>query len=203
MEEAFDAKALTRNLARLPKLHRLVMGAMVCERLVPNYRYFEEATGRSGYDVLKSALDSVWTQIEEDSFHVESCNQMLMECDKLVPNSEDFSTNTVSMAIDAAASVCALLEAASDTNPEKIAEICTAAVDTVHMYLQSSEFDDRVVFGAEEDAGILVHPLMQLELRRQREDYMRLTEIEVISPAFIANVRNLCNERGGSLMGHP
>lgn len=175
------------------------MGALVCERLAPNYCRFEEISNWRGYATLRSALDIVWVQISDKRINTDQRDHMLRDCDKLVPSADDFSTNTVSMAIDAAASVCVLLEAISGASPEKIAEICTAAVDTVHMYLQSSEFDDCVVFGSEEDAAILVHPLMQTELKRQREDYQMLAETLDISPEFIANVRRLAEERGSNL----
>lgn len=199
MEKVFDIEMLTKNLAQLPARARLIMGAMVCERLVPNYRRFEEASRWQGYSTLRAALDSVWAQIRAERSDAELCKQMLLDCDKLVPNSEDFSTNTVSMAIDAANSVCVLLEAVSDASPEKIAEICAAAIDTIDVYIQLFEFDGCIEIGPEQERAILVHPLSQAELRRQREDYTRLAGFEVIDSQVIDDLRSLSEKRGSNL----
>jgi uncharacterized protein YjaG (DUF416 family) len=199
MEKAFDRDALTVSMAQLSAWHRLVMGALVCERLVPNYCRFEDVSDWRGYAILRNALDTVWVQIGDKRINTDQRDQMLRDCDKLVPSADEFSTNAVSMAIDAASSVCVLLEAVSDTSPEKISEICTAAVDTIDMYIQRNEFADCVVIGSVEEAAILAHPLMQTELKRQREDYQMLVATFDIGPEFIADVRRLAEERGSNL----
>lgn len=199
MEKAFDLATTRKMLATLPEEHRVAMGVIVCERLVPNFLRFEEATGFSGYDLLKRALDTTWERLAGKQVGSPVLEDLLINCEKLLPDSDDFATTTVSMAIDAVNAVCLMIESFDAASPKTIADICAAAVDTVDMFIQLTALGSSVIIGVNDERLILEHPLMQAELTRQRIDYDTLVRTTAIDAAFVEWAKKVCAQRGGSV----
>lgn len=199
MEAPFDLAKTRKSLATLKEEQRRAIGCMVCERLVPNYSRFEEVTGLSGFDALRQALDFAWEHIAGDQIDEAYLANLIVTCEMLIPDSNDFATHTVSMAIDAINATCLLLESFDGRSSEIVADICAVAVDSVDMFIQRTELNSSAQVGIREEQVILEHPLMQRELEQQREDFVDIATT-TIDRAFVNHAKAMCAERGGNIV---
>ena len=199
MERAFNLKATVASLKKLDRARRLLLGAIVAERLVPNYRRFEEATRRSNDAALRGYLDVAWENIGAVEINPVKVHALIAQCEHLMPSVDEQKSDKASMALDAVNAVCCLLEQIMTDSPEKVAEICAAAIDTIDMFLQRHDLVGVDVIDLEAERRILEHPLMQAELSRQRSDLDAVRSIEVIDEDFVQRTRQAARARGSNL----
>lgn len=199
MEQAFNLKATVASLKKLDRACRLLLGAIVVERLVPNYHRFEEATGRNDDVPLRGCLDFVWKNIRSVEIDPVKVYALIAQCELLMPSVEEQRTANAAMALDAVNALCCLLEQIVTDSPEKVAEICAAAIDTIDMFLQRNDLVGVDVIDLEAERRILEHSLMQTELSRQRSDQDALRSIEVIDEDFLQRTKQAARARGSNL----
>jgi len=167
MEAEFNQEALNKNLESLPAWKKFVFALSVCERLYPNFVRFCDEVGFSGQDKLRVCLDSAWESVELGELDVDySLNAQA--CESLAPDTEDYETVLASSALDAAASISYLMSYFVEQDNELFLEIASLACDSVDMFVQ--ELEDLNPQDSKLEDKILEHPLMQLELSRQRSD---------------------------------
>jgi uncharacterized protein YjaG (DUF416 family) len=87
---------------------------------------------------------------------------IILEVDKVIPDTEDFGDYSGSYALNASAAVIELLEYLIDTNQEHIISISTYSTDTIDLKLHES--DQSLA-----ESDLIHHPLLLRELERQLE----------------------------------
>jgi uncharacterized protein len=181
----FDLPALRSRLERLSPEKRLAFLLSCAERMVPNYREFHRRYQWGQPEVIRQALDLVWAALQGVGSR-DQLQELRAQCDRATPDTEDFDTILVSSALDAAATACLLLDLLDGGNLGQVMEGAALARDTVDMYVQ--ELEDMDANDADLEERILGHPLMQQELRRQREDVELLERLDLSSPAVVADL---------------
>ena len=121
--------------------------------------------------VLEETLDAAWTWIESGRLPTNS-TALLEACDRQDPDPEKSTHPYTWPAVDAAC-VAAMTLTAIDQLPLTVA--ASVARDTVDTFVQEFLVRDPNVPGYQE--VVLRHPLMQRELRRQREDLEMLEKL--------------------------
>jgi hypothetical protein len=91
------------------------------------------------------------------------------------PDTEEFSHELTSQALNAALAMRSILEFTLDERVDHIAYILMLARDSLHLYLSSLE--PSVVSTPEKDRWIASHPLVQQEQSREQEDVKFLSEL--------------------------
>lgn len=165
--ETFDEDRLRQSLTRLDPWKRVAFMALSCERMVPNYDRFSAGSGFGDPQVLRRGIDAAWSWMESAQVP-DDLKSVRAQVEQQAPNTEDFSSPFTSAALDAANAVASLLDAIDELDSADPVEVASLARDTVDLYVQEIENwdpNDRNL----EDA-IRCHPLMQAELRRQRND---------------------------------
>jgi hypothetical protein len=89
-------------------------------------------------------------------------------CLENAPDTEEFSHPLTSSALNAVLAISDIVEFALDGAPDRIANICTLATDSVYLYLSS--LDGSVVASPAQEKKIKSHPLMKQELDQEAED---------------------------------
>jgi len=165
--ETFDEDRLRQSLTRLDPWRQVAFMALCCERMVPNYDRFAADSGFGDSQVLRRGIDAAWSWLESDRAP-DDLKSIRAQVEQQAPNTEDFSSPFTSAALDAANAVASLLEAVDDPDGADPVEVASLARDTVDLYVQEIESLDPNDRGLED--AIRRHPLMQAELRRQRDD---------------------------------
>lgn len=165
--EVFEETSLLLATECLSIWKRIGFMAYCCERMIPNYRLFNEETGFGSVDVLRQALDSVWTWMERAESPLD-LGRLVSACDLQAPDTEDFSSIYTSAALDAASAVALTLESIETAEVNQLIEVATLARDTAFM------FSDWQSGGEALGVSKLMHPVLELELRTQRESLMFL-----------------------------
>ncbi len=162
-------KALISVLTLSPK-KQLAFALLLFERMLPSLIAFSKDTGFDDSCYLR-AKDAAWSALKNGAV-----DQALGQaCIRSAPDTEEFSHELTSYALDAALAMSDIVEFTLDSNPDHITYVSTLAHDSLHLYLSSLE--PSVVSSPEKDSRIGSHPLMQQEQRREEEDIRFLSEL--------------------------
>jgi uncharacterized protein YjaG (DUF416 family) len=173
LEPSFDPLALRILLLDLAPQQRLAFGLSCSERLYPNYSVFSLTQKWGDPSTLRSALDLAWDSLLGRPRAQVDADGLKKKLEEAEPETEDFETVLVSSALDAAAGAGLVLKLMETDDPDLAVEIASLARDTVDMYIQAIEH--LVPSDPDLERTILAHPLMQAELRRQRNDLRQLS----------------------------
>lgn len=160
-------------LASLSPKKQLAFALLVFERMLPSLIAFSKGTGFDSSMYLR-ARDAAWSALEhERDFRVD---QSLNEaCLNNAPDTEMFSHELTSYALNAALAISDTLEFIEDRRADHISYVSTLATDSVDLYLSS--LSPSGVSLPKEDGEIREHPLMQAEVHRQEDDIRFLSEL--------------------------
>jgi len=131
--------------------------------MLPGLIAFSKDTGFDDSCYLQ-AKDAAWGALGNSAVDL-NLNQA---CIRSAPDTEKFSHELTSYALNAALAMSDIVEFTLDGRTDHIAYVSTLARDSIHLYLSSLE--QWVVSSPEEDKKIAGHPLMQQEQRREEED---------------------------------
>src|SRR6266545_4855293 len=161
-----EEKQHLASLYRLSQKKQLAFALLVFERMLPSLTAFSKDTGFDDSCYLR-ARDAAWAALQNswDNGIDQSLNEA---CLNSAPDTESFSHELSSQALNAALAMSDTLEFTLDHHVDHITYVSTLARDFVHLYLSS--LSPAVVSSPEEDRKIAEHPLMQAEVRRQEED---------------------------------
>lgn len=187
MEPEFNEDELKQKLVRLPFWKQLVFLLIVCQRLIPSFRAFAAETGFCGQSELTSLLSKAWDSLSNGVFSIDLSSEAAL-AESIAPDTEDFDTILVSSALDAAVATSLLMRAFIDQKTDTIVEAVTLVRDSVDMYVQ--ELEDMDPADPDLEEKILVHELMQKELRRQREDLEFLSTLDDDISVSMTTVKN-------------
>ncbi len=151
------------SVSALPPKKQLAFALLLFERMLPSLIAFSKDTGFDDSCYLR-AKDAAWSALQNGAVD-QALNQA---CIRSAPDTEEFSHELTSYALDAALAMSDIVEFTLDSNPDHITDVSTRARDSVDLYLSSLE--PSVVSSPEEDSRIASHPLMQQEQRREEED---------------------------------
>lgn len=151
------------SIASLSPKKQLAFALLVFERMLPSLVAFSKDTGFDDSCYLQ-AKDAAWATLQNGSV-----DRSLSEaCLRGAPDTEDYSHDLTSYALNAALAMNDIMEFAQDGCADHITSVSTLVGDSLYLYLSSLE--DSVVSSPEEDSQIASHPLMQEEHRREEAD---------------------------------
>jgi uncharacterized protein len=195
----FDANSLRSRLARLSANSRIVFAAACCERLLPNYVLFVKSASWGDSTVLREALDYIWHTVTSGNIDRGHVEELLERCDAIVPDSEAFSSDFTSAAIDAGAAIMETLKTLLDDSIDHIIDTASFCRDTVDMFIQirdGLDFNNDPEF----EEKIARDPLMQYELERQALVLEQLERHHELDSSIVDNIRDKSwNDGVGSL----
>ena len=151
-------------MALVPK-KQLAFALLIFERMLPSLTVFSKDTGFDDSCYLR-AKDEAWRALQ-DSVVDHGLNQL---CVRRAPDTEKFSHELTSYALNAALAMGDIMEFTLDSRTDHIRDVATLATDSVDLYL-SSLVPPVVSF------RIASHPLMHQEKRREEEDIKFLSEL--------------------------
>jgi uncharacterized protein len=171
------------SMASLSHKKQLAFALLVFERMLPSLVAFSKDTGFDDSCYLQ-AKDAAWAALQNGPV-----DRSLSEaCLRGAPDTEDYSHELTSYALNAALAMNEIIEFTQDGCADHITSVSTLAEDSLDLYLSSLE--DSVVSSPEEDSQIASHPLMQEEHRREEADIRFLTGLpEQLSDETIMSLR--------------
>jgi len=162
---------LPMALSSLPWKRQLAFSLLVLERLLPSPIAFSKDTHLDVSSYL-AARDYVWTALGgiPDLSRGRSLNDA---CLRDAPDTEKFSHDLTSFALDAALAVSDILEFIADGRLDHTLSVSTHATDSVYLFVSGPGSSSSLPPGRAVE--IEKHPLVQGELRRQEEDFKFLS----------------------------
>jgi uncharacterized protein YjaG (DUF416 family) len=187
--------SLKARLATLPRRKQLAFALLTLERVLPCLVPFSE---RTGFDVsvYMKAEAMVWSTLAHQKLPVEDtlASSLGQECLRSAPDTEHYTDELVSHALNAALSVVAVLEFIQRGSVDQILEITDLVRDSVDFYIGS--FDDSLVTESG-TAKLDSHPMLLAEQRLQMQDVDFLI---ALPPDFKADALKKRVTANGSLL---
>ncbi|HZR64794.1 MAG TPA: DUF416 family protein [Terriglobales bacterium] len=160
-------------LACFSQTKRLAFALLIFERMLPRLIAFSNDTGFDNSCYL-NARDAAWVALQCNG--IDHIDQSLTQaCLNNAPDTEAFSHNLTSYALNAALAIGDILEFIVDGRTDHITYISTLATDSIYLYL--SGLSSAVVSSSHEGEEIAQHVLMQQEVQRQEDDIRFLSEL--------------------------
>ncbi len=155
-----------KNLVSITSLSpkkQLAFALLVFERMLPSLVAFSRDTGFDDSCYLH-AKNAAWGALRNGQV-----DRSLSEaCRKGAPDTEEYSHELTSFALDAALAMSDIIEFTQDGCADHIENVSTRAGESVYLYL--SGLDDSLVVPPDNVDRLASHPLMQEEHRREEED---------------------------------
>ena len=198
---SFNSSKLKERLTKLNSKQQIAFGALCCERLLPNYLAFQQDSGWGNTSLVRNALDTVWSYVNEQPEHLLEIQKAVENCESAIPDSDDFDSLYVTSAQDACFAICSLLDYIVDNDLSKIVQAANCSTDSVDLYVQ--EIENMSPNDPNLEQKILMHPLMQRELSQQESDIEAIAAVQSISPEFIGQRIASWNNNGKSNLDLP
>lgn len=165
--KVFDRSELKKRLQTLPQWKQAAFALAACERLFPFYLKFSSATKWGDPAVLRRAIDLAWESMRSDC-QFRAPSQAATKAEAQAPDTEDFSSEYTSAALDAALSVANLMRILEHFDLELVLEIAQASFDSAYLLASLSPTDSAVTPAIHQQ--ILLDSRVQNELDAQDSD---------------------------------
>jgi len=186
--QKFNAGELKLALLKMDPSRMLAFGLLCAERMLPNYIAFQRQFGWGDTVKLQDAL-ALASKVAFDQFsRPHNTNFLIESCESQAPSSDQFDSLLVTAAQDVCFAICCLLDFINDVDVEKIVQAATYSIDSIDLYVQEIEKmnpeDPRL------EGKILLHPLMQEELKAQHCDLKDLLLAPELSEDLLNKLRS-------------
>lgn len=166
------------NLKKLESTNsnnQLAFAYLTCKRLYPNYVYFSKQFNFGDPGKLKDNIELIYKILLKASWLKSEIEDKIVSLDSLIPLPENFDTILASSAMDAGTGIEETSSFLLDNDFRRICDISTFATDTVYMFIEDRESENRKIKNIED--FIYNVPLMKDEIRLQNEIIDYLTAI--------------------------
>lgn len=171
-DETYNESEIAMQLSQLDHRRQVAFALSCAERLMLNYRVFEREHKWGNFNVLREGLDFAWDWLAGIDLDLKRLSELSATCEAQAPDTEEFQSRFVSSALDAANAVVAVLALIQTEDPSKAVEVGCLSRDTVDMYVQ--ELENMPANSLDLEERIQLHPLMQIEILRQKQDISEL-----------------------------
>ena len=161
------AIAEINKLKELDFRKQLAFAYLTCERLYPNYVYFSENYNFGNSDVLRTAIDYLYSNLFHHPVDKTITDSFIKKIDKIIPEPANYHTILASSALDACTVAIEALNFLIDKGSSRLDDISTIATDTADMYIQEIENLDYSTDPSFQHK-IDLHPLMKKEIATQK-----------------------------------
>ncbi|MEE1947242.1 DUF416 family protein [Pedobacter sp. KR3-3] len=157
---------IKEKLTSLTYEKKMLFALLTCEKLYPNYLYFQKRCNWGNSNALLEAMAAMYQSLFKSNLfsHPEILNY-IEAVDLATPDTEDFSDSWVSSALDACTAVYSSLNFMIDRDIKHVIDVATYARDTVYMFIVNRDNLDMNVKGM--DDKVSNDPLMLREMNRQ------------------------------------
>jgi uncharacterized protein YjaG (DUF416 family) len=169
----YNEQELAAELGGIPARYRATFAAACAERLLPAYSDFFRRVGRGDPVKLAAILARLWRDLEGQKMADEEVKECLDVCMNLIPR-EDEGTWVPEQAAaeDAGSALAYALRCRQTGNAQEAAWAARRSYEALdHFVVAQEDIDTNAAFG---ENRVLLHPLVQAELARQRRDMEEL-----------------------------
>jgi len=131
---------IREQLMSLTDINKILFATITCERLYPNYKYFQQQVGWGNHEILQEAIILLYQPVVSGGdVNINEVNEAVSQVDMITPDTDEFPGITTSFALDACTSIYSTLMFLLDRNIENIVDVATYARDTVDMFIQERD----------------------------------------------------------------
>lgn len=129
---------LKRNITQISFLQKLQFAISVCEKLIPDYRYFSETFNWGNISALEEGLAHVKEISQGHKFDSKTIQLLISEIEENMPDTDDFGEVYGSLALNSACAINETLKFVVDRDDNRVVEIGGLSYDTEYFKLKES-----------------------------------------------------------------
>lgn len=198
----YDEALLVANLRTLRETGRAIFAASCAERMLPVYWWFHERTGgRGNPTALESALGALWDSLL-GTVEAVTLEEHRNVAEELVPYEDDSWVEECAFAQHAAATVAYAIRCRLSGNAEEAGWAARQVYEAIDLWVADRDDVDFNAPGAE--VRIATDPLIQAELKRQRDDIEEIGGVSdnlVEGAPLVVRIRGRARTDGMTLLG--
>lgn len=157
----------TEKLKKMPFNKQLVFAYLMCERLYPNYVYFSQNCSFGDSLILRKAIDHIRQYISGIVVSDDEIQQDYNDVEVNTPDTDDFTTVHVALALNTCCAVLWTLKFLIDKNADYLVYISRSGIETADSCIFSNIETD--VLSEEVEKSVLNNPIMKKEFSIQNE----------------------------------
>jgi uncharacterized protein YjaG (DUF416 family) len=180
-----EQAVIAQELTGLSAAQMLAFGICILERAIPTFYAFQSQSRHVGTGKILAASATCWSALEVGLADAERFITA-DECEKSMPDSEDFDSFYTSAAIDAGDISCSMLDYIQMPSIKPILTAVQAQFDTIDLATQRSVYE----FSVSEDHELVKgeKSLAALEMRRMQADIAFLKSINSVGVDLAMNL---------------
>lgn len=194
---SYKEPELVEHLKELPPLLRVCFAASCATRLFPLYEHFSEQTGRGNHRSLSAVLARLWEDLISGVVAHERLRADTASCMELIPAEDEAPWEEgQAYAEDAAAALAYSLRAFESGDAQEAAWAARRCYESLDHFATHK-------LGLDDEGTILAHPVIQSELRQQRDDLALLRGVRAEPqrwPEIMAAFRQRATLQGRQLL---
>ena len=164
---AFSERSLKRDLESLNTVKQAAFGASCCDRLLPNYRLYQADESTGSIIPLLAATSRIWDWIQGAPVTRKEIKALSDDCMRVAPDIDESKSVYSVYALFSCGAICAVLDFIKSQRVSSIVIAAGNVTDSIDNFVQVIE--KMAKDSDQREQLILSHPLMQKELRSQRD----------------------------------
>jgi len=154
-----------------------VFGASLLQRMLPNYKYFSQATQFGNYNLLQNQMDIIWQKLSLMPIKF-STEAQLNKLQDSIPNRLEFDIFAVYPAIDVCSGLVSLIESFDEKDTRCGQDLSLLSLNTVSFYIRLQlEQTDNDHDETSLKVMLEADPLFLWELETQQALYNRVMKL--------------------------
>jgi len=187
MDPVFNERKMRAWLSPLSHRARVAFGLSCCERGLPSLVAYRDETGQGSPEDLARILDAAWGFVEGRELGGD-VDELIARCKRAAPTEPGATSIHAGPAVNAGFAFVLMLETIATGAIDKVIEAGAVTSDSAESYSRGDlGLDDDA---PDLEAHLAAHPLVQRELRRQRDDIKLLRRSSLSRDSEIDSLRN-------------
>ncbi len=186
-------KSVEGKITKLDFKQQVLFAVLICEKLLPNYRQFNEKEEWGNIEILEEAIVMLYQFLQDIDLNDAELDGIYEKIIEVTPDVGLFEGDLASYALDTCSAVSDSVEFLLSEDLSYLLNIASIARDTVDTFVQESELAGD--FGDDFEMKIAQNEYMQREFKRQHDLLDKLAGAEIDLP-FISSMRELNNSSG-------
>ncbi|MEO0042471.1 MAG: hypothetical protein RL329_1919 [Bacteroidota bacterium] len=182
-------KLSQKKLKKLTYQQQILFVSLLCEKLLPNYTFFNKRTNWGSILKYSNVLEWIYNHsLNPEYKNIKEINKKIECLSKLYPDIDEFPNEfSASYALDACCAMESVLVFIQKGSLTDAVKVVSTLMDSLDMYIQ--QLEDMDPADALLEDKIQSHQLMKLEMASQENIIQTLQKMPIINKPIIEQLR--------------
>lgn len=178
---------------------QVMLALYLCERMLPNYEFFQQLTVFGDNKPLRGALNSCWDQWLQAKPNKVNYSRWQEKVDEVTPSEYGHDLLGVYPAMDACTAISTLLQGLMDKSSDNLLDVAKVSQASVVKFIELNEGESIASDALQQH--VEEHELYQYEIAMQQAIVSFLEGQPKVTPALVKQLQQMVADEGVSNIG--